>query len=176
MDCFAVRHDTSAYDVNVPRAFAGAPAIALEAQNNAQTILIDDGNSATGATTPLNPIPYPAPGLSDNNTIRTGYTLTSPLVGDLSYGSSFGFLLEPTTPPPSGLTFSATSNPRPTAPPPVGGRLKVVGANLENFFTQLLGQNGCSSSDCRGATTAQVRIGPTARSPDCLDVTALSNV
>ncbi|GAQ84233.1 hypothetical protein KFL_001810135 [Klebsormidium nitens] len=132
----------------------GDPARAVAAANAAQTILIDDGSSRTGSSSPLNPIPYPAPGLSDSNPIRVGYTLTSPLVGDLSFGNSYGFLLEPTSPPASNITFSSATNPRPTAPPAVGGRLKVVAFNLENFFTSLQGP-GCSSSLCRGASTPE---------------------
>jgi predicted extracellular nuclease len=142
--------------------FSGAPALALEASNAAQTILLDDGSSKTGQTTPLNPIPYPAPGLSDSNTIRTGYTLTSTLNGDLSFGNSYGYLLEPINPSLPGVTFSADSNPRPTEAPAVGGRLKVVGMNLENFFTQLQGPS-CSSSNCRGASTQEVRMSSTGR-------------
>ncbi|GAQ84867.1 hypothetical protein KFL_002090190 [Klebsormidium nitens] len=133
----------------------GAPANAVAASNDAQAILVDDGSSLTSRSSPPLKPPYPYPGLSDSNTIRVGYTLAGPLNGDLSYGSSFGYLVEPIGNPSSAaLTFDPSTNPRPTAGPAVAGSLKVVGMNLENFFTQLQA-NGCSSSDCRGAKTQQ---------------------
>jgi predicted extracellular nuclease len=131
-----------------------AEAQALTAANAQNLIVLDDGIF----TTP-NPIPY----LGADNTVRSGDTVTD-LTGVIDYGAAGGldpsFKLQPTQAP----TISRT-NPRTVAPEVVQGNLRVVSANIENFFTVFTDGNdalgnsgqGCSlgssvsKSNCRGA-------------------------
>jgi predicted extracellular nuclease len=131
-----------------------AEAIALTAANAQNLIVLDDGIF----TTP-NPIPY----VGVDNTVRSGDTVTD-LTGVIDYGAAGGldpsFKLQPTQAP----TISRT-NPRTTAPEVTTGNLRVVSANIENFFTVFTdgtdawgnsGQgcslgSGSSKSNCRGA-------------------------
>jgi predicted extracellular nuclease len=135
-----------------------AEAKALSAANAANTIVLDDG-----IFTIPNPIPY----VGQDGTVRAGDTVTD-LTGVIDYGAAGGldpsFKLQPTQTP----TFSRT-NPRPTPVQGTPGKLRVVSANIENFFTTFtdgtnyLGQagQGCSlgnsvtKSNCRGADNLQ---------------------
>lgn len=127
---------------------------ALTAANAANTIVLDDGI----ITTP-NPIPY----IGQDGTVRSGDTVTD-LTGVIDYGAAGGlnpsFKLQPIQTP----TFSRT-NPRPADVQGTPGNLRVVSANIENFFTVFTdgtdawgrtGQgcplgNSVSKSNCRGA-------------------------
>jgi predicted extracellular nuclease len=94
-----------------------------------------------------NPIPYK----DANNTRRLGDTLSS-LTGVLS-GAFAAYRVHPTVTP----VFSA-ANPRPAAPDPVGGRLRIASFNVLNYFTTLdTGAAACGPTgglQCRGANSA----------------------
>jgi predicted extracellular nuclease len=94
--------------------------------------------------------PYPAPGLSDSNTLRVGALVNSngenapsPLVGILD--DRFGaYRIQPL----SAVSFTNASNPRPetaAVAAAAGARFRIVSANVLNFFTTL---------GSRGAATA----------------------
>jgi predicted extracellular nuclease len=120
----------------------GAAANALQAQNNLNQILLDDGSNVQNP----DPVIFPAPALSASNTLRGGDTVSN-IVGILSY--DFGaYRVTPTTAP----TF-VHSNPRPAAPvSPTGTNLRVASFNLLNFFNG----NGLGGGfpTARGATNA----------------------
>jgi predicted extracellular nuclease len=102
----------------------GTAAQALAAANKLNSILLDDGNTKQNP----DPILFPGPsGLTAQNTLRNGYTLTG-LVGVLNQNSD-GYKIDVMTSP----TFNSASNPRPTAAN-VSGTLRVVSANVENYF------------------------------------------
>ncbi len=99
----------------------GDPAIALAALNRRGSFLLDDGRHA------LRPEPTHHLDREDGGTLRLGDALDH-LEGVL--GFSFGrFRVHPTQP----VRF-VPGDPRPLAPPDVGGRLRVVGWNVENYM------------------------------------------
>ena len=119
---------------------------------NARSIIaLDDASTSSNAGVNGGTLaPYPPPGLSDANTLRVGALVNPngnqppvPLVGILD--DRFGaYRIEPT----AAVTFSNSPNPRPntaTAAAGVGGRFKIVSANVLNYFTTL---------GSRGAETA----------------------
>ncbi len=108
-----------------------------EAQNDARRILLDDGNTAQNPPS----IPYLTSDHPLTATRRAGDTVRR-LTGVLHYAFDH-FVIEPTAAP----NFKA-SNPRPARPAPVGGSLKVAGANVLNFFDTFGGPND------RGADSA----------------------
>jgi len=114
----------------------GAEAVACMAENARNMVILDDGISLQNP----DPIVYPPPRLSVTNTIRDGYTVRG-LEGVLTTISDL-YMVEPTVIP----RFVA-SNPRPSDPPQVGGRIRVAGFNVENYF------NG--DGDGRGFPTAR---------------------
>lgn len=135
-----------------------AAAIALRASNDANFVVLDDGNTLQNP----NPIPY----IGVDNTIRAGDT-TSGLSGVVDFGpstSSAGgpaaYKLQPVT----AVVFTR-KNVRTTAPVAVGGNIKVASFNVLNFFSTFTngmtadGQSnqGCklgtsvSKTNCRGA-------------------------
>lgn len=120
----------------------GAAAQAVQAQNDLNQILLDDGSNAQNP----DPIVFPAPALSASNTLRGGDTVTG-VTGILGY--DFGaYRVTPTTAP----AFVHT-NPRPAAPVlPAAGNLKVASFNVLNFFNG----NGMGGGypTARGATNA----------------------
>ena len=124
----------------------GASAIALQDLNNRSRILLDDGNNQQN----IDPTIYPTGGLSAANTLRSGYTVNG-LTGVLE--QRFGvYRVQPI----GGVTFNPT-NPRPTAPDPVIGRVRVAAMNVLNYFTTLNQSGnvcGPSNLECRGANTA----------------------
>jgi uncharacterized protein len=114
-------------------------------------IIVDDGS------TTQNPDPeiFARGGqpLSASNTLRAGDTVAN-VTGILDQRFE-GYRIQTTTP----IDFQAT-NPRPTTAPAVGGTLRVAGANLLNYFTNLdtgetitLAPGGVSFQP-RGANTA----------------------
>lgn len=136
----------------------GAAAIALQDLHDRSRILLDDGS--TRARQDLNPNPYPENGGllagNANRTVRAGDRVNDviPLAGVLD--QAFGaYRLQPTGP----VLFNPPDNPRTTAPAPVGGRIRVAGLNVLNYFTTidngqpLCGPNG--GLDCRGANSVQ---------------------
>ena len=129
----------------------GAAAVAQEGLNLRNAIVLDD--TSTGQN--LDPIGYPAPGLSASNTLRSGYTVAG-LAGVL-YDRYGLYMVEPTGGL-AGVAFTPAANPRPAAPAAVGGNLKVAAFNVNNFFTTLdTGPDICGplgTGSCRGANDA----------------------
>jgi predicted extracellular nuclease len=145
-------------------ALPGAPALALQAQNDLNQILVDDASQAQNP----DPIVFGRNGnpLSASNTLRGGDTATG-IVGILTYtwggnaASPNAYRIRPINALNGYINFEA-ANPRPAAVPEVGGTTKVVGMNVLNFFNTLADGNaatpGCfpsgTDADCRGATSA----------------------
>jgi predicted extracellular nuclease len=143
----------------------GAPAIALQEQNNLNKIILDDASQAQNP----DPILFARGGLplSATNTLRGGDTATG-IVGVLNYtwagnsASGNAYRIRPVNALDGYVNFEPT-NPRPTSAPDVGGGVKVVGMNLLNYFNTFDGlpdnTDNCSlgvgggSTDCRGADT-----------------------
>jgi predicted extracellular nuclease len=98
----------------------GAPAIALQAQNDLRRIVMDDGSNRSNP----NPTPYlngPEP------TLRIGDSVTN-LTGVFTF--DFGvYRIHPTTAP-----TITRANPRPTSVPDVGGTVQVASFNVLNYF------------------------------------------
>jgi predicted extracellular nuclease len=121
----------------------GAAALAIQDSNDRSRIILDDLSNAQDP----NPMPYK----DSNSTRRTGDTIPS-LTGILD-GRFSAYRIYPTVAP-----VFASGNPRPAAPPGVGGRLRVAAANVLNFFTTLdTGPTGCGPTgalECRGANNA----------------------
>ncbi len=122
----------------------GAAANALQAANDLNQILLDDGFSTQN--------PDPAPhGLTANHSIRGGDTVTG-VTGLLHYGYQT-YRLHPT----ASVSFTSV-NPRPATPPSTGGSVTVASFNVLNYFTTLDGSGSiCAPShtlDCRGADSA----------------------
>ncbi len=128
-----------------------------------QIVLDDDSNSQNAATSgPADnePYYYPTPGLSTGNYFRGGDTITD-LTGVMEY--AFGaWKLRPVAD--ADYSFEAT-NPRPSAPDEVGGRLTVASFNVLNYFATIDETSSNSSGpcgpsgtlDCRGADSEAER-------------------
>jgi hypothetical protein len=126
-------------------AVPGDDANALQAENDLNRILLDDGYSAQN----IDPTPY---GLTAANTIRGGDSISG-LTGPIYYSYS-KYRVEVDS---SSVSFTA-SNPRPTTPI-VGGSIKVASFNVLNYFTTFDDQGDiCGPSadmGCRGADNAE---------------------
>ncbi len=114
----------------------GAPANALEDINDRSRIILDDGSNAVDLTA----VPY----LGADGTLRAGDTVPG-LTGVLDYSSN-AFRIQPT----AAVSFTRV-NERSEAPPSVGGRLKVTGFNVANYFTTI--DDGLN--DARGADSPE---------------------
>ncbi|MCX7523008.1 ExeM/NucH family extracellular endonuclease [Microbacterium sp. STN6] len=137
---------------NTEAARPGADADAVAAANRADRIFLDDGYNIQVSNKAY---PGDQPYFTKNTVVRNGDTVDFPAK---PYVLSYGFddwRLQPTVPitdaSPADLkpTFEPT-NPRPEAPPAVGGDFAVASFNVENYFTTLQSQN----ADARGAKTA----------------------
>lgn len=140
----------------------GVPALALQAANDLNRIIVDDPLQSQNP----DPIPFGRGGLplSTSNTLRGGDTVTD-LVGVLTYtwggnaASPNAYRLRPVNALGGGLPNFAPANPRPLAPPDVGGEIRAVGMNLFNYFNTF-GTGNCANglggtvTDCRGAEDA----------------------
>jgi predicted extracellular nuclease len=141
----------------------GADALALQTANNLRKIILDDASQAQNP----DPILFARDGqpLSASNTLRGGDTATG-VVGVMSYtwagnaASGNAYRVRPLGALGGTFHFDA-ANERPTSPPAVGGKTRVVGMNLLNFFNTLdTTGNNCRGGltgavmDCRGANTA----------------------
>jgi len=116
------------------RVAPGPPAADALDLANRRRLLIDDGSNVQNPPT----VPYLTP-----QAVRIGDTATG-ATGILSFG--FGlYRLEPTQP----ISFART-NPRPTAPDPVGGEIRVASFNTLNYFTTTRDVN----PNARGADNA----------------------
>jgi len=91
--------------------------------NKHRRIILDDGSNRQNP----DPVIYPSPELSTTNTLRAGDSVAG-LTGVMSYGFNEYRIHATETP-----TFTHT-NPRPTAPEPVGGTLRVASFNVLNYF------------------------------------------
>ena len=145
----------------------GADAIALQAQNDLNRLIIDDTLNSQNP----DPIIWGRGGqpLSAENTLRGGDTTTG-ATGVMTFtwaGSSASgnaYRLRPLDQSGAGIEFEAV-NPRPTSAPDVGGDVQVVGMNLLNYFNTFDGipdtVDNCTGGvsgppmDCRGADTPE---------------------
>ncbi|HZS05329.1 MAG TPA: ExeM/NucH family extracellular endonuclease [Blastocatellia bacterium] len=109
-----------------------AAVTAQQTTNNNSRIILNDGSTGS------NPNPIPFIGAGTNATVRLGDSVTG-LTGvmDFAFGS---YRIEPTAVP----AFNAL-NPRPAAPDPVGGTLRVASFNIENYFVTT-GSRGASNA------------------------------
>ena len=140
----------------------GAPAIAMQATNNLNMVVVDDASQAQNP----DPIVFGRGGLplSASNTLRGGDTLTG-LVGVFTYGwggnvsSPNAYRIRPINAMGGGIPNFVAANPRPAAPPVVTGSFKAVGMNMLNYFNTF-GNGACTNgvsgtlTDCRGANDA----------------------
>ncbi|MGB3800296.1 MAG: ExeM/NucH family extracellular endonuclease [Lewinella sp.] len=103
-----------------------------------QAIIVDDARSGTG----LQPILLPdGSSFSVDNSLRAGQTISG-LTGVLGY--SFNrYRIQPTDQ--TGVTF--TGNARPTAAPAMTGDVRVVSANVLNYFTTLYSRGADTESE-----------------------------
>ena len=146
----------------------GAPAQALQAQNDLDRLIVDD------ATNQQNPDPIVlgrgGQPLTATNTLRGGDTVTG-AVGVLTYtwagnsasGNAYrlrvqGDLSDSGLVPGGVIPDFQASNPRPGGPPEVPGSLRVASLNVLNYFLTLdTGGNLCGpdghQQGCRGADT-----------------------
>jgi predicted extracellular nuclease len=131
-----------------------------------RTVILDDTDNRQNrpVDTPNTPYYHPVPGLSTANFVRGGDTITD-LTGVLhwSFAGQTGtdaWRIRPVT---EAFDYAFTSaNPRPGSVPDVGGRLKVAGFNVLNYFltidtTSSTSAGPCGASqtlDCRGADSA----------------------
>ncbi len=120
----------------------------------------NDQNDATSGPLDNEPYAFPSPGLSTENYVRGGDTVTG-LTGVAEY--SFG-AWKLRALPDEDYTFTSV-NPRPAAPDEVGGRLTVASFNVLNYFATVDTTSSNSSGpcgpdgtdDCRGADSEQER-------------------
>ncbi len=143
----------------------GAPALAMQAANNLNRIILDDASQAQNP----DPILFARGGmpLSASNTLRGGDTATG-IVGVMNYtwagnsASGNAYRVRPINALNGYVNFEP-ANPRPTEAPALAGRVRVVGMNVLNFFNTYdglpdtvdnctLGVGG-APTDCRGADT-----------------------
>ncbi|MEL6870091.1 MAG: ExeM/NucH family extracellular endonuclease, partial [Pseudomonadota bacterium] len=118
----------------------------------ARSIMLDDGLTVQNP----DPIRYPAPGLPNatDDSVRTGDGVLG-VTGNVRFSRGSGgsgdalYRIMPTVEP-----VFVNNNPRQQTPPPVGGSLRVVSANVLNYFTTIdLPGATCGPSliGCRGA-------------------------
>lgn len=126
-------------------ALPGTAANMVTAANALARITLDDGRSSS------NPDPAIHPNGAEftlTNTFRGGDILQDVVgVVDYSFGS---YKIQPT----AGATY-INANPRPSAPDPISGDVRVATFNVLNFFTHLDdGSDNCGPTanlECRGA-------------------------
>ena len=138
----------------------GAPALALQAENNLRRIIVDDADNLQN----VDPIVFGRGGLplSASNTLRGGDTIAN-LTGVMTYtwsgnsASGNAWRIRPINAMSGSALFTA-ANERPTSAQDVGGNLKVVGMNALNYFNSISGCTlgvGGGSTDCRGADSVE---------------------
>jgi predicted extracellular nuclease len=101
----------------------GTAANNQQAANDLNRLVVDDASHATN----VDPIPYPAGGLSASNTLRVGYTTTG-TTGVLAEHSGYRFY---NTAVP---TFNAAGNARSATPPAIGGTLRTAAYDTGGYF------------------------------------------
>jgi uncharacterized protein len=138
----------------------GAPALAMQAANDRNRIIVDDDDNGQNP----DPILFGRGGnpLTASNTLRGGDRAAG-IVGVMTYtwagaaASGNAFRVRPVNAMGGGVPAFVASNPRPAAPPPVGGTLKAAGFNLYNYFVSFSGCTGGVGGEpigCRGANNA----------------------
>lgn len=126
----------------------GTGAQALLAANTRNSIILDDGYNHQNPAT----VPYPAPELSAANTLRRGYTTTSPVRGVVEKRFS-AWRIQP-MPGAEAPSFSSAGNPRPEAPARAGDTdVRVASFNVLNYFNGDGKGGGFPTS--RGAQSAE---------------------
>lgn len=144
----------------------GAEALVLQAANTNRRLIIDDASQSQNP----DPIVWGRGGqpLSAENTLRGGDTVTG-AVGVMTYtwagngASGNAYRLRPVNAL-GGVAQFDPVNERPVAVPEVGGRIRVAGMNVLNYFNtwdgrpdkvdNCTGGVGGASMDCRGADDA----------------------
>ena len=119
----------------------GADACAIGATNDRSRLRLDDGLSVENP----DPVLFPAGGLATDRRIRAGDTVQG--LSGIVHEDRRGYSIQPTSDP------SFTFDPRPVTPPTVGGRLRVVGFNVENYFNG--NGDGTGFPTARGAATSE---------------------
>jgi predicted extracellular nuclease/2',3'-cyclic-nucleotide 2'-phosphodiesterase (5'-nucleotidase family) len=138
-----------AFETQAPGTSAAA---AITTANNNARLLLDDGYNIRVDNADH---PGDQPYFTKNTVVRNGDNVVFPLGGSLlSYGFN-NWRLQPPTPlndaSPANLKPTFTSaNPRPAAPPAVGGDVKVGAFNVLNYFTTFSEDN----PNARGAKNA----------------------
>ena len=107
----------------------GAAANAVQAANDLNRIILDDGSTQRNPE----PIIHPSPELSATNTLRAGDSVST-IFGVLSYGWSGWSGTDSYRVHPIAAPMYVDTNPRPAAPPGVGGTLRVASFNVLNYF------------------------------------------
>lgn len=120
----------------------GEPAQRMQAQNDLNRIVLDDGRSGQNP----DPIRYPTPELDAYRTLRVGYEVRD-VQGVLHYLAG-SYRVQPTQAP----KFVA-ANPRPASPQAVDGRLRVASFNVLNYFNG--DGRGAGFPTSRGADTRE---------------------
>jgi len=126
-------------------ALPGAAALAIEAENALNEIILDDGDTTQNPAT----IIHPSPELSADHTLRGGDTITN-ILGVVNYANN-AYRIQPTNTP----TY-IPSNPRPTTLQTTGD-LTIASFNVLNYFDTFSGCTGGvggSTMSCRGAEDA----------------------
>ncbi len=140
----------------------GAAALALQAQNDLNRIIVDDALQNQNA----DPILFGRSGnpLSASNTLRGG-DQASGIVGVLTYtwagnaASGNAYRLRPIGALGGEVPNFVAANPRPASPAPVGGTMTVASFNVLNYFNTF-GNGNCATgvssavTNCRGANNA----------------------
>lgn len=166
----------------------GAPALALQAENNLRRIILDDADNLEN----VDPIVFGRGGmpLSASNTLRGGDTVVG-ISGVLDYtwggksASPNAYRIRPVNAM-GGSAYFEPVNARPVSAPDVGGNVKVVGMNALNYFNSITGCTlgvGGGSTDCRGADStdelnrqvAKLIASVLKMNPDVMGFTELEN-
>lgn len=138
----------------------GAPALAVQAANDLNRIILDDGLMNQNP----DPILFGRGGnpLSAANTLRGGDSVAG-LVGVMAYGwggnaaSPNAYRIRPLHALGGGVPNFSAVNPRPVSPPATGGSIRAASMNLFNYFNTF-GVGACANglggsvTDCRGAS------------------------
>jgi predicted extracellular nuclease len=138
----------------------GAAALALQAQNELRSLIVDDASQAQNP----DPILFGRGGLALTaiNTLRGGDQATG-LVGVMTYtwggnaASPNAYRLRPVNAMAGGVPLFTPANARPSSPASVGGTTRIASANVLNYFNTFSGCTlgvGGGVTDCRGANDA----------------------
>lgn len=133
----------------------GPDAIALQAANDLNRIVVDDNRSDQNPETIR--LGRNGEPLSASNTLRGGDTVTG-LVGVMSFSFDF-YRIMPFNALGGGAPNFEGTNPRPDTAPDVGGTIQVAGINVLNYFNTF--NPGCQAgvggppTDCRGADSPE---------------------